>query len=65
MPQNRKRVAQPGAKSVAIRTKHKIGGRKQSTGAGTMSASELSQALNKCRKRDRNKLLRAIESRFA
>ena len=65
MPQNRKRVTQPGAKSIAIRTKHKIGGRKQGTGTGTMSNSELTQALSKCRKRDRNKLLRAVESRVA
>ena len=65
MPQNRKRVITPGAKSVAIRTKHKIGGRKQGTGTGTMSDSELNLALSKCRKRDRNKLLRAVEHRLA
>ncbi len=63
MPKNRKRTTQPGAKSLPIRTKHKIGGRKQGVGTGTMSTVELDNALTKCRKRDRNKLVRAIEGR--
>jgi len=63
MPKNRKRVIQPGAKSVAVRTKNKIGGRKSSRGVGTMSNPDLQAALAKCRKRDRNKLVRAFEAR--
>lgn len=58
MPKNRKRVIQQGAKSLAIRTKHKIGGRKSGKGAKQMSENELAQALKTCRKRDRNKLRR-------
>ena len=56
MPKNRKRVAQVGAKSMSIRTKFKIGGRKSNKGANQMSNPELETALEKCRKRDRNKL---------
>jgi hypothetical protein len=63
MPKNRKRVNQPGAKSEAIRTKNKIGGRKSSRGTSAMSDEDLLKALPGCRKRDRNKLRRAFESR--
>lgn len=62
MPKNRKRLQQPGAKSVSIRTKHKIGGRKSGTGAKQMSDEDLLKALGNCRKRDRNKLRRAFEA---
>jgi len=62
MPKNRKRAIQKGAKSLAIRTKHKIGGRKSSKGVNQMSASEIAKALGNCRKRDRNKLLRVISA---
>ena len=60
MPKNRKRVIQKGAKSLAIRTKHKIGGRKSGKGVNQMSASEIAKALASGRKRDRNKLMRVI-----
>jgi len=64
MPKNRKRVLQKGGKSVSIRTKHKIGGRKASKGTNEMSNTELTGLLNKVNKRDRNKLRRAILARF-
>ena len=63
MPKSRKRVNQPGAKSEAIRTKNKIGGRKSSRGTSTMSDDAILKALLSCRKRDRNKLRRAFEAR--
>jgi hypothetical protein len=62
MPKNRKRANEKGAKSLAIRTKHKIGGRKSSKGTNQMSASELQKALANGRKRDHNKLIRAISA---
>lgn len=63
MPKNRKRVIQPGAKSLSVRTKHKIGGRKSGKGTNAMSDMDLLKALGNCRKRDRNKLRRAFEAR--
>ena len=64
MPKHRKRVSkQPGAKSVSIRTKNKIGGRKSSKGADLMSTEELQEKLKTVRKRDRNKLRRVLEFR--
>jgi len=63
MPKNRRRRVLPGAKSIAIRTKFKIGGRKRSRGTKQMSNGELESALRSCRKRDRNKLRRAFEAR--
>jgi hypothetical protein len=63
MPKNRKRVAQSGAKSIAIQTKHKVGGRKSGKGAKQMSTNELNATLARVRKRDRNKLRRSLEDR--
>ncbi len=63
MPKNRKRQIQRGAKSVAIRTKFKIGGRKSSRGAEQMSDAELQETLSKARKRDRNSLRQILENR--
>ena len=63
MPKFRKRVIQSGAKSIAVRIKNKIGGRKSGQGTGTMSNLELEDKLVKCRKRDRNKLRRAYAER--
>jgi hypothetical protein len=63
MPKNRKRTIRKGAKSISVRTKHKIGGRKSSMGTNTMSNAELEQKLTTCRKRDKNKLRRAWEER--
>lgn len=64
MPKNRKRRIQPGAKSIAILTKNKIGGRKSGTGTNTMTNDELNSKLENCRKRDRNKLRRALDDRL-
>ena len=58
MPKNRKRLNQSGAKSVAIRTKHKIGGRKSNRGANQLSLSQIEDMLKTCRPRDRFKLIR-------
>lgn len=64
MPKNRQRVSkQPGAKSVAVRTKFKIGGRKTNKGAKALSNTEAKELLGSVRKRDRNKLRRVLESR--
>ena len=63
MPKNRKRNNKPGGKSVAIRTKNKIGGRKSGTAAEQLSNNELEQKLKTVRKRDRNKLRRVWENR--
>jgi len=63
MPKTRKRVMQSGAKSISVRIKNKIGGRKSTKSAGTMPNPELEKALTTCRKRDRNKLRRAFEAR--
>ena len=64
MPKNRRRNNRKGAKSISIRTKHKIGGRKSSVGTNAMSDAELIAKLKTCRKRDRNKLRRAWASRM-
>ena len=53
MPKNRKRVIQKGAKSEAIRTKHKIGGRKSSKGVKQMSLTDMEAIAATCRPRDR------------
>ena len=63
MPKNRKRNNSKGAKSLSIRTKFKIGGRKSGRGALQMSDAELEKALEHCRKRDRNKLMLAWRAR--
>lgn len=63
MPKTRRRVAMPGAKSIAVTLKNKIGGRKSFTTVYRMSVQDLKDSLSKCRKRDRNKLRRALESR--
>lgn len=53
MSKSRKRIVK-GAKSVAIRTKHKIGGRKSSQGVKQMSTDAL--LMGRARLRDRFKL---------
>ena len=63
MPKNRLRVKQPGAKSVGIRTKNKIGNRKSGRGCNQISTGELREMLTKVSKRDRNMLRRIIETR--
>ncbi len=62
MPKTRDRVTQPGAKSVAARIKNKIGGRKSRRGTGQMSTDAM-LFLQQVRKRDKNKLRRALASR--
>ena len=64
MPKNRKRATEKGAKSIAIRTKNKIGGRKSGRGTGNVSTPELLGILRTSRKRDRNKLQRAYDERL-
>ena len=59
MPKNRRRNTEKGAKSISIRTKNKIGGRKSGVGTSQMNNGELMKKLTTCRKRDRNKLARA------
>ena len=63
MPKHRRRQKRTGAKSVAIRTKFKIGGRKSGRGTEQMSNAELTDLLNSVRKRDRNKLRRSLINR--
>ncbi len=63
MPKSRKRALAKGAKSTAVRVKHKVGGRKSLRGAGSMSSTDIEKALANCRKRDRNKLRRAMVAR--
>ena len=63
MPKDRKRVKQVGAKSVGVRTKNKIGGRRSRKGTQQMSAVELTSTLAMVRKRDRNKLRQALMNR--
>ena len=60
MPKSRKRANQKGAKSVPIRVKHKIGGRKSNKGVKQMSIPDLFAVLEKGRKRDYNKALREL-----
>jgi len=61
MPKYRKFVK--GGKNLPIRIKNKIGGRKSNRGVTDMTNKELGLLLNTVRKRDRNKLRRALEVR--
>lgn len=63
MPKHRQRQNRSGAKSIGIRTKHKLGGRKSGTGALTLSNIELESKLTSVRKRDRNKLRQVMANR--
>lgn len=56
MPKNRKRNSAKGAKSLSIRTKFKIGGRKGSKGVKQIATSELNRLLATCRPKDRHKV---------
>lgn len=63
MPKNRRRSKEPGAKSVSIRTKFKLGGRKSSErGAKQLSFNDLI-SLKNVRARDKNKLFQVIKDR--
>ncbi len=53
----------PGAKSIAVRIKNKIGGRKSFQGTNKMSVEELTKILSTCKKKDHNKLRRALAGR--
>ena len=64
MPKNRRRNNRVGGKSIGIRTKNKIGGRKSSMGTSTMTDDELDEKLLSCRKRDKNKMRRAWKNRM-
>jgi len=63
MPKNRRRNTMKGAKSIAIRTKNKIGGRKSGLGTSQMNDFDLATKLRHCRKRDCDKLRRALIAR--
>lgn len=63
MPKTRKSVVTSGAKSVAVKIKDKIGGRKSFQTIHRMSVEELTKTLEGCKKRDRNKLRRALTER--
>ena len=63
MPKNRRRHNRKGAKSLSIRTKFKIGGRKGNRGAEQMSNNELQEKLSQVRKKDRNKLRQILHNR--
>jgi hypothetical protein len=63
MPKNRKRSPHKGAKSIAIRTKFKIGGRKSGIAANELSNDEVKAKLESVRKKDRNKLLQIMINR--
>lgn len=52
MPKNRKRNNRKGAKSLSIRTKFKIGGRKSSQSVKQMSDSDLIAKTRSARPRD-------------
>ena len=63
MPKNRKFVK--GGSNLNVRTKFKVGGRKSARGAKQMSDEEINKIMGSVRKRDRNKLLRALDSRMS
>jgi hypothetical protein len=65
MPKTRKRLNQKGAKSVSVRIKHKIGGRKSTRGVKQMSSIEMARIFDTCRPRDRFKILRENRGRIA
>jgi hypothetical protein len=64
MPKNRMRANRKGAKSIAIRTKEKIGGRKSGKGVKQLSPSQLNDIFETCRPRDRFKLIRETKNRL-
>jgi phage FluMu protein gp41 len=55
MSKTRKRNTQKGAKSIAVRIKHKIGGRKSTRGLRQMSMRDVMHAEQYGRPRDRAK----------
>lgn len=61
MPKNR--IWKRGFKSIGRKIKFKIGGRRSLKGAKQMSTNELQTMLSSVRKRDRNKLQRALKGR--
>lgn len=64
MPQLRRVNPKKGAKSIGIRTKFKLGGRKSNKSALFLTNEELLAQLEKpSRKRDRNKLEKLAASR--
>ena len=63
MPKTRRRNNQKGAKSIAVRIKHKIGGRKSTRGVKQMSTDALEKAFTKCRRKDRAKIWREYSRR--
>lgn len=52
MPKTRKRALQAGAKSTAIRIKHKIGGRKSTHGLKQLSLAQLAVMVRRADRKD-------------
>ena len=65
MPKTRRRNNQKGAKSIAVRIKHKIGGRKSTRGLRQMSMKDISHASQNGRPRDKAKAWREFQRRLA
>ena len=63
MPKDRKRTLPHGSKSIAIRTKNKINGRKSNKGTGGIARIELIRLFAICRNRDKNKINRELDKR--
>lgn len=63
MPKTRKRRLQAGAKSVAVRIKKKVGGRKSTKGLNQMNRSDILDVIQKGRPRDRAKAMREFHRR--
>ena len=63
MPKNRKQAKAKGAKSLSVVTKNKLGGRKSALGTNKISNDELVKMFSKVKKKDKNKLIHALENR--
>ena len=64
MPKNRKRLNQKGAKSLSIRTKFKVGGRKSGRGVKQTSTNDLRAIIDLgYRSRDYNKIKHELDRR--
>ena len=63
MPKTRRKNNKPGAKSISVQIKHKIGGRKSSKGVKQMSDNALASAARTARKKDRFKIKREWDKR--
>lgn len=64
MPKTRKRRIQAGAKSIAVRIKKKVGGRKSTKGLNQMADWDLWETRERARPRDRQKITRELDRRI-